>query len=188
DNKFIEILERMGCVVNYKNSCNSIEIVPPEKLRSAGEIDMSKMQDVVPTAAVAAVFAEGETKIVNIENLKYKECDRFKAIITELRKIGARIEYGTDWIKIYGTDDEKKYLPAEIETYKDHRMAMSFSLAALKIPGLIIKSPECVCKTFPDFYKSFLPLFENMDKEPENYYSEIYKKELIKFQNNINNK
>ncbi|MBP7652331.1 hypothetical protein KA977_02845, partial [Candidatus Dependentiae bacterium] len=68
DKKFIEILERMGCVVNYKNSCNSIEILPPEKLRSAGEIDMSKMQDVVPTAAVAAVFAEGETKIVNIEN------------------------------------------------------------------------------------------------------------------------
>ncbi|HPG29438.1 MAG TPA: 3-phosphoshikimate 1-carboxyvinyltransferase [bacterium] len=185
DKKFLEFLEKTGCKIRHNSGQNVILITPPEILKCAGEIDMSKMQDAVPTAAVTAAFANGETKIVNIGNLKYKECDRFNAIICELKKIGAAVEYGTDWISVTGNSEGKDYIPAEIDTYKDHRMAMAFSLAALKIPGLTVKSPECVCKTFPEFFDSFLPLFENVNLESQNFFSDIFKNQHLKFKANI---
>jgi 3-phosphoshikimate 1-carboxyvinyltransferase len=139
---------------------------------------MSKMQDIVPTLAVLCAFiSEQKTEICNIENLKYKECDRFNAVISELRKIGVPVDYTADSIIITGIE---KGNVTEIETYKDHRMAMAFTLAGIKIPGLKIKNPECVCKTFPEFYKDFLEIFDIKNNYTE-FYSEIYNKQLEKF-------
>ena len=110
---------------------------------------MNNMPDVVQTLAVTSLFAKGETRISGIGNLRIKETDRIEALKEELSKLGAHIEAGEDFIKIYpGT-----YIPANIETYNDHRMAMSLALAGLKIPGVCIKNPSCVEKSFPDFFE-----------------------------------
>jgi 3-phosphoshikimate 1-carboxyvinyltransferase len=107
------------------------------------------MPDVVQTLAVTALFAEGETSISGIGNLRIKETDRIGALEQELSRLGAHVESGEDFLKIRpGT-----YIPTDIETYDDHRMAMSFALAGLKVPGIRIKNPNCVKKSFPDFFK-----------------------------------
>lgn len=152
DFKFIEVLERMGCAVTKT----------PEKITVKGNplrgisINMNSSPDVVQTLAVTALFAEGETAITGIANLRIKETDRIAALATELAKLGAGVEAGSDFLKIR----PGKYQGAEVETYGDHRMAMSFAVAGLKIPGVKIKNPECVEKSFPDFFKEFNLLYE----------------------------
>ncbi len=152
DFKFIEVLERMGCAVTKT----------PEKITVKGNplrgiaINMNSSPDVVQTLAVTALFAEGETAITGIANLRIKETDRIAALATELAKLGAGVEAGSDFLKIR----PGKYQGAEVETYDDHRMAMSFAVAGLKIPGVKIKNPECVEKSFPDFFKEVNLLYE----------------------------
>jgi 3-phosphoshikimate 1-carboxyvinyltransferase len=107
--------------------------------------------------AVIALFAEGKTRINNVANMRIKECDRIHALVTELEKIGAEVEEWDDGLSIVG---QKKYHSAELDTYKDHRMAMSFSLAGLNIPGIVIRDPKCVSKTFPTYFDMFLPLIQ----------------------------
>ena len=110
---------------------------------------MNNMPDVAQTLAVTALFAKGMTRISGIGNLKIKETDRIEALKGELSRLGARVETGEDFLIIHpGT-----YFPADIETYDDHRMAMSLALAGLKIPGVRIKNPNCVEKSFPDFFE-----------------------------------
>ncbi|HON55673.1 MAG TPA: 3-phosphoshikimate 1-carboxyvinyltransferase [bacterium] len=181
DKHLLDILKKMNCEIEYDSKNKIFKISRVKKLRAMGEIDMSTMQDVVPTLAVIALFAEGDTIITNIENLKYKECDRFRAIITELQKINADISYGSDWIKIRGKEN---YNSAEIDTYKDHRMAMAFSLLSLKINNITINEPEYVCKTFPDFFEQYLKLFE-FENVKINYYSDIYRTQYELFCKNI---
>ena len=145
DAGFLDVLEQMGCTIERS----------PEKIFIKGnplrgiDINMNNMPDVAQTLAVTALFAKGETRISGIGNLKIKETDRIEALKGELSRLGARVETGEDFLTVHpGT-----YVPADIETYDDHRMAMSLALAGLKIPGVRIKNPNCVEKSFPDFFE-----------------------------------
>ncbi len=187
DKILFDVFKKMGAHIEYNFYNNSVTILPPssENLISPGYIDMSKMQDVVPTLAVVSAFAKGETTITNIGNLRFKECDRFTAVYSELKKLGIAVSIIGDSLKIIGCGTNQfSHIPTEISTYKDHRMAMAFSLAALKINGIIIKAAECVSKTFPDFYKQFLQLFDS-DYNHEYFYSDIYRIQYQKFFNCI---
>jgi 3-phosphoshikimate 1-carboxyvinyltransferase len=148
DIKFVKVLQRMGCDVKWDK--NSIKL-KGKKLRGIS-VDMNEAPDSVPALAVVSLFAEGRTLIKNIENLRYKESDRIQALANELSKLGAKIRTGKDFIEI---NPVKEYKPAVIETYNDHRIAMSFAIAQLKIPKIKIKNPKCVKKSFPDFWQEF---------------------------------
>lgn len=150
DIKFAGVLEKMGCVVKYGKDW--IEVKGGEL--HGIDIDMNSMPDVVQTLAVVALFAKGKTRIRNVPNLRIKETDRIKALAIELRRVGAKVKEFEDGLEI--TPGE--YKAASIETYSDHRMAMSFAVAQLKIPGLKIKNPRCVRKSFPDFWVRFAKL------------------------------
>jgi 3-phosphoshikimate 1-carboxyvinyltransferase len=108
----------------------------------------------VPTLAVVAAFAHGKTVINNIAHLRIKECDRLNAVVTELTRMGAKVEERQDSMIIYG-DGGASLHGAVIETYKDHRMAMSFAVAGLKVAGVQISNEGCVAKSFPDFWERF---------------------------------
>jgi len=147
DKGFVRVLEGMGC--QSKSGPEEVEVLGPDALNGI-DIDLNSMPDVAQTLAVAALFAEGETTIRNVANLRVKECDRISATATELRKLGAAVEEFPDGLSIR----PEELHGAEIDTYDDHRMAMSFALAGLRIPGVIIKDPDCVSKTFPDYFKT----------------------------------
>jgi 3-phosphoshikimate 1-carboxyvinyltransferase len=143
---FAEVLSRMGAHVIVGN--DSIEITGPDALRGI-EADMLTMPDAAMTLAVAALFADGRTTIKGLHTLRVKETDRLAALQTELTKLGAAVTIEGDSLQI---DSPIKIRPAEISTYEDHRMAMSFALAGTKIPGVIIKNIECVNKTYPNYF------------------------------------
>jgi 3-phosphoshikimate 1-carboxyvinyltransferase len=151
DVRFLDILENMGCEVIRGNGW--VEVSGRE-LKGI-EIDMNEMPDLVPTLAVTSAFAQGRTVIKNIGHLRLKESDRIRALTGELTKMGIRVEEGEAWLKIEGG----KGHGAEIETYNDHRIAMSFAIAGLSIPGIRIKGEECVHKSFPDFWKTLGRLY-----------------------------
>jgi 3-phosphoshikimate 1-carboxyvinyltransferase len=109
---------------------------------------MNALPDASMALAVVALFASGTTHIRNVGNLRIKETDRLAALETELRKLGAKAQTTEDSISIEGAPGR----PAEIETYDDHRVAMSFALAGLRIPGVVIRDPACVSKTWPDYF------------------------------------
>jgi len=150
DIKFASVLEKMGCKITYRKDWIEAE---GRELKGI-DIDMNAMPDVVQTLAVVALFAKGPTRIRNVPNLRIKETDRIKALAIELRRIGAKVKEFEDGIEI----TPGKYHGAAIETYDDHRMAMSFAVAKLKIPGIKIKNPRCVRKSFPDFWVRFAKL------------------------------
>jgi 3-phosphoshikimate 1-carboxyvinyltransferase len=145
DVRFVDVLEKMGCKVEYGNDFITVE---------GGElkgitIDMNEMPDVVQTLAAVALFAEGRTRIKNVANLRIKETDRLKAMATELGKLGADVIEEDDGLEIEAEDLHS----AVIETYNDHRMAMSFAVVGSKVSGLQIMNPKCVNKTFPEFWE-----------------------------------
>ena len=149
DAKFPDVLEKMGC--NVKKSAHLVHL-KGNPLKGI-TINMNNMPDTVQTLAVIALFAKGETLIEDIGNLKIKETNRIKALSNELRKLGAQVEAGEDFLLIR----PGKYQGTEIETYNDHRMAMSFAIAGLIIPKVKIKNPDCVEKSFPDFFSKWPP-------------------------------
>ncbi len=153
DRDLVLLLEEMGC--SWKQDGNRIELTggPLRGIKA----DMHGMSDVAQTLAIVALFAEGPTTIHNIANARIKETDRIAAMATELARIGARVEEFPDGLTIHPTGE---YHPAEIETYDDHRMAMSFAVAGFRIAGLTILDPGCVSKTFPDFFERFSPWAE----------------------------
>ncbi len=118
------------------------------------EIDGSQMQDAVPTIAVLAAFNQTPVRFVGIANLRVKECDRIRAVSTGLNNIreGLATEEGDDLIVASDPSLAGQTLPAEIDTFADHRIAMSFALAGLKIGGITILDPDCVAKTFPEYW------------------------------------
>ena len=120
-------------------------------------VDMNAISDLVPTLAVTALFAEGTTKITNVANIRIKESDRLAALSTQLKKIGASLSEFPDGLLIEG---KKNYSGAELETYDDHRLAMAFSLLGLKISNITIQNPQCVNKTFPQYFKQFFQLYQ----------------------------
>ncbi len=152
DAGFLDILGKMGCGV-IRGDCWAE--VRGGELHGV-EVDMNSMPDLVPTLAVTAAFAKGETTIRNIAHLRLKESDRVEALKGELLRIGIRVEEGKDWLKIEGG----KPHGAEVETYNDHRLAMSFAIVGLVVPGIKIKGEECVDKSFPEFWEKFRTLGE----------------------------
>lgn len=148
DVAFIDRLEEMGCTV--ADEPDSIEIRGPrDGLLRGIRTDMNALPDAVQTLAVTALFAASPTEIRNVANLRIKETDRLTALAVELRKLGATVELFDDGLRI---EPPRHVSPARIETYNDHRMAMSFALAGLRAPGIEIADPGCVSKSFPDYF------------------------------------
>lgn len=151
DLKLIPLLERMGCKV--RKTGKGITITGNESLQGI-TVDMADMPDMVPTLAVVAAFAHGKTEIVNIAHLRVKECDRLSAVVTELTKMGAKVEEFHDKMIIHGNGGASLH-GAEIDTYDDHRIAMCFAVVGLRVPGVCIKGKDCVVKSFPGFWECF---------------------------------
>jgi len=151
DARFVDILKEMGCSVRKSSDWLEVE---GGTLKGV-DVDMNDTPDVVQTLASVAVFAEGNTRIRNIRNLRYKETDRITAIVNELKKVGVEVREFEDGLEINPSPPHS----AEISTYNDHRMAMSFALIGLRTKGIKIKNPECVEKTFPDFFERLQQLY-----------------------------
>lgn len=146
DIELLPILERMGCDVAHDHG---ISVQGPPRLRSPGVVDMNRLPDGVMTLAVLAAVAQGETRIVNVANLRIKESNRLAALVNELGRVGILAEELPDGLRIQGG----KPRGADIETYADHRMAMSFAILGARVPGIGIRGPECVSKSYPTFFE-----------------------------------
>ncbi|NMP31398.1 3-phosphoshikimate 1-carboxyvinyltransferase [Thalassotalea sp. M1531] len=146
DKHFADVLEKMGAEVTWNDE--SISVVG--KPLTAVDMDMNHIPDAAMTIATTALFAKGTTSIRNIYNWRVKETDRLNAMATELRKVGATVEEGEDYISVTPPATLKH---AEIDTYNDHRVAMCFSLVALSNTPVTINDPRCTAKTFPDYFE-----------------------------------
>jgi 3-phosphoshikimate 1-carboxyvinyltransferase len=144
DIHFVEALEKMGCTIRYDD--DSVTVTGGEL--HGIDIDMNAISDTAQTLAVVAIFAEGPTTIRNVAHLRHKETDRIAAVVTELRRMGVSATEFTDGLMIKPGPIQ----PATIETYDDHRMAMSFALAGIKTEGIQIADPACTRKTYPHFF------------------------------------
>jgi 3-phosphoshikimate 1-carboxyvinyltransferase len=147
DLALLDVLAQMGCAVSRESDAVRVSGAPAG-LRAV-DVDMNHIPDAVLALAVVALFAEGTTHLRNIANLRIKETDRLKALETELRRLGATAEAGDDSLSI----TPAPLHGAVVETYEDHRMAMSFALAGLRVPGIEIRDPSCVSKTWPDYFE-----------------------------------
>lgn len=143
---FCEVLEEMGCQVEY--SSNAIRLVGKEL--HGIDVDMNTVSDTVQTLSAVALFATGPTRVRGVAHNRHKETDRIGDLARELRKFGATVEEHEDGLTIAPSS---KLIPAVVETYDDHRMAMSLSLPGLRIPGVVIKDPGCTSKTYPNYFE-----------------------------------
>jgi len=151
DVRFAEALELMGTTITFGD--NWVEAsAPPGKLKAL-DLDCNHIPDAAMTLAVAALFADGPTVLRNIASWRVKETDRLTAMATELRKVGATVEEGQDYISI--APPSQLTPNAVIDTYDDHRMAMCFSLVSLGDAPVTINDPGCVAKTFPEYFQAF---------------------------------
>ena len=148
DVRFTDVLERMGAKVSWGD--DFIEVKSGGKLKAI-DMDMNHIPDAAMTAAVLALFADGPSTIRNVASWRVKETDRLAAMATELRKLGAQVDEGPDHLRI---NPGELRGGVAIDTYDDHRMAMSFSLVSLGGVPVRINDPHCVAKTFPDFFKT----------------------------------
>ncbi|SEV96707.1 3-phosphoshikimate 1-carboxyvinyltransferase [[Haemophilus] ducreyi] len=155
DRLFADVLAKMGANISWGE-----DFIQAEKSVLRGiDVDLNHIPDAAMTIAIVALFAETETIIRNVYNWRVKETDRLSAMATELRKLGATVEEGQDFIRIQPlalTDFET----AEIETYNDHRIAMCFSLIALSNTAMTILDPQCTRKTFPNYFAEFEKLWQ----------------------------
>lgn len=145
DIRFADVLEKMGATIEWGDdyiACTAGKL-------QAIDMDMNHIPDAAMTIATTALFAEGTTRLRNIYNWRVKETDRLSAMATELRKVGAEVEEGHDYILI---TPPATLIHADIGTYNDHRMAMCFSLVALSDTPVTILDPGCTAKTFPDYF------------------------------------
>ncbi|EKB8636869.1 3-phosphoshikimate 1-carboxyvinyltransferase [Salmonella enterica] len=146
DIRFADVLEKMGATITWGDdfiACTRGEL-------HAIDMDMNHIPDAAMTIATTALFAKGTTTLRNIYNWRVKETDRLFAMATELRKVGAEVEEGHDYIRI---TPPAKLQHADIGTYNDHRMAMCFSLVALSDTPVTVLDPKCTAKTFPDYFE-----------------------------------
>ena len=153
DTQFAHVLEKMGAKITWAD--DYIECTHGEL--NGVDMDMNHIPDAAMTIATTALFADGTTTIRNIYNWRVKETDRLSAMANELRKVGATVEEGEDYITI---TPPAKLNHAEIKTYNDHRMAMCFSLVALSDTPVTVLDPKCTMKTFPDYFEQFKRLSE----------------------------
>lgn len=145
DVHFVDVLQKMGCQVNWKD--DGCEVIGAKQLKGI-DIDMNAISDTWLTLAAIAPFADSKVSIRNIGHTRWQETDRIHATVTELRKLGVQVVERQDSVEI----SPSRITPAAIDTYNDHRIAMSFSLIGLKVPGIRIKNPSCVNKTFPTYF------------------------------------
>lgn len=146
DIRFADVLEKMGAVIEWGDDY----IACTRGALNAIDMDMNHIPDAAMTIATTALFAEGTTLMRNIYNWRVKETDRLAAMATELRKVGAEVEEGHDFIRV---TPPAQLQHADIGTYNDHRMAMCFSLVALSDTPVTILDPGCTAKTFPDYFQ-----------------------------------
>jgi 3-phosphoshikimate 1-carboxyvinyltransferase len=152
DVRFADVLHLMGADLVFGG--DFLTIIGTERLEGIDR-DMSDMPDMAQTLAVTALFAKGKTTMRGLHTLRVKETDRIAALAAELAKLGARVEIQGDDMTIHPPGSIH---PAAIDTYDDHRMAMSFSLAGTKAPGVTIKDVECVNKTYPNYFEDLKKL------------------------------
>jgi len=155
DLRFAEVLERMGAQVSM--GADWVEVSCDTRLKPL-DMDLNHIPDAAMTAAVMALFADGPSTLRNIASWRVKETDRLAAMATELRKLGAEVEEGSDCLRI--VPPARLAADVAIDTYEDHRMAMSFSLAALGGVPVRINDPGCVAKTFPDYFATLAQISE----------------------------
>lgn len=155
DVKFLEYIKKMGA---------KVEVLSPlgvkvgfEGILRGVELNLSDTPDLFPTMCILGAVAEGKTILKGAPHLRYKETDRIKAMVTELRKLGVKAEELPDGAIIEGNKELK---PAIINTYDDHRIAMSFAILGLKVEGIKIENPECVTKSFPEFWEYLERIYE----------------------------
>lgn len=161
DIQFLKLLEQMGC--SLTDTPDGICITGNKKCRFSGiKADLSSCSDQTMTLAAIAPFADSPTTITGIGHIRYQECDRLHAILTELTRLGVPCEELPDGIRIM------PYTPkaAEIETYQDHRMAMAFSLIGLRVDGIVIKDAECCAKTFERFFEVLEKFLSSRSQTP----------------------
>jgi 3-phosphoshikimate 1-carboxyvinyltransferase len=149
DKALLDVLARMGCEVTWDAASSTLRAPPGGRLRG-GTFDLNDLPDQAQTLAVLALAADAPVEIVRIGNLRIKETDRLRALATELRRLGAEVEERDDALRI--TPLERPPAPVAIETYGDHRMAMAFALAGGRWPGVSIREPACVAKTYPGYF------------------------------------
>ena len=157
DKAFLGVLKKMGCKVMFGK--DFVEVQGPKKggngLKGIS-VNMNSLPDMVPTLAVVAAFAKGKTLMTGIGHLSIKESDRIKAPAHELAKMGIKAVAGRGSLAVFGGSPHG----AEIETYNDHRIAMAFAIAGLKVAGVKIRNPSCVRKSYPDFFSALATLHE----------------------------
>jgi 3-phosphoshikimate 1-carboxyvinyltransferase len=156
DMAFVNVLERMGCQVEQGPDRTLLSGPTDGRLRAV-DVDLGHMPDTAPTLAVLAAFAEGTTRIRNVANLRVKETDRINALSTELGKMNVPTQMHDDGLSIMPAGKPEA---APVDTYDDHRIAMSFALAGLRLENMIIRNADCVSKTFPDFFQRWAALTE----------------------------
>jgi 3-phosphoshikimate 1-carboxyvinyltransferase len=156
DSKLIEFLKEMGA---------EVRVLSPKGIKvsfrgrpEGGEFDLGDCPDLFPTMCILSAVARGRTVLKGAPHLRYKETDRISAMATELKKVGVAVEELPDGLVIEGREE---FLPASISTYNDHRIAMSFAILGLKTGGLEIENPECVEKSFPEFWDCLEKLYES---------------------------
>jgi 3-phosphoshikimate 1-carboxyvinyltransferase len=158
DVRFVDILEAMGCRLVRDEAGLTVCGGP---LRGA-LVDMNAISDCVMTLAAVACFADGSTAIRNVAHIRHKETDRIGALANELRRLGAGVEELPDGLRI----TPRPLHGATVETYRDHRMAMSLALVGLRVPGVVLRDPGCVAKTYPGFFEDLERLRGSAGQEP----------------------
>lgn len=153
DVRFVDVLEQMGCRVDWQSDAITVE---GGRLRGI-DVDMNAISDTAQTLAAVAVFAEGPTRIRNVAHIRHKETDRIAAVATELRRMGIAVDEHPDGLTIRPGPPR----PATIETYDDHRMAMSFALVGLRATAIRIADPGCTAKTYPGYFDDLRALCES---------------------------
>jgi 3-phosphoshikimate 1-carboxyvinyltransferase len=153
DVKFVELLEQMGCeILEFPNGLGvGAQHAAPLRAINA---DLSALPDCAQTLAVVCTFAKGTSRLTGLGTLRVKETDRIAALQAELKKLGVVTHAGSDWLEVEGLGDKspERQRRVIVQTYDDHRMAMSFAIAGLRVP-LSIENPECVSKSFPTFWE-----------------------------------
>ncbi len=146
DVAFADLLAAMGADVRWE--ADAIDVTGPEQLRGI-DADLNALSDTAPTLAVLAPFASGPVRLRNIAHVRWQESDRIHAVATELSRLGVSVQELPDGLEVRPS----RVTPVAVETYDDHRIAMSFALIGLKVPGVRICDPACVSKTFPDYFE-----------------------------------
>ena len=162
DLAFVDVLEQMGAGVVY--GIDATEVIGSGRLRGV-DVDLADFSDTAPTLAVVAAFADGPTRVRGIGFIRAKETDRIDAVVTELRRLGVDAQEEPDGFVVRPRAHAPYLLPGVVQTYDDHRMAMSFAIAGLVAPGIEIADPGCVAKTFPRFWDVLESLRRQQSRE-----------------------